>query len=198
MKLSSVKKVQTYDLHKKENGFLIELEKSGRFTTSYLTCTFPGAFKGYHLHRERTANYVCIKGKIRITLYSVTGKEEHVLSADNPKKLHIPVNVATGLLNEGNEEAWIINFPDPAYDPNLNFEQIDFTQQECDLGLIPALKERLKNKLDQWFDNSNNKKLSQEISCLESLLFNLLMERSWHNLKRQVSDNLSGIKNLFK
>lgn len=129
-----VKKVTTFDLNKKENGFLVELFKDGNKTTAYLTCATPGAFKGYHLHRVRAARYVCIKGKMKIILYVNGVREEHILSADQPKRLFIPKNIPTGLENIGTDDAWLINFPDPAYDPDLKDEQVDFTQEELDSG----------------------------------------------------------------
>lgn len=130
--LESAKKVITKDLSGKENGFLIEITKSDRFTTSYLSCALPGAFKGYHLHTVRAANYVCLRGRVKIILYTPEGRREYILSADNPQRLHIPKGVPTGLSNEGKEEAWLINNPDPAYDPDLKGEQVDYTQEEVD------------------------------------------------------------------
>ncbi len=128
------KKVKTYDLAQKENGFLLELFKDGRFTKVYLTSAKPGAFKGYHLHKVRSANYVCVKGSIKIILYTEKGREEHLLTADNPERLHIPPFVPTGLENTGKSEAWIINYPDPAYDPDLVGEQVEFTEEQCEAG----------------------------------------------------------------
>ena len=133
--VESAKKVSTYDLSKKENGFLIELFKNGDKTDCYLTCATPGAFKGYHLHRVRAARYVCIKGTMKIILYVGGKREEHILSANNLQRLFIPKNVPTGLENVGDEDAWLINYPDPSYDPSLKDEQVDFTQEECDSGV---------------------------------------------------------------
>lgn len=129
-----LKKVTTYDLSKNENGFLVELFKDGKKTTVYLSCAKPGAFKGYHLHRVRAARYVCLKGKMKIILYINGKREEHILSAENLKRLYIPPMVPTGLQNIGDEDGWLINFPDPAYDPDLKDEQLDFTQKELDNG----------------------------------------------------------------
>lgn len=134
VKTETAKKVTTYDLEKKENGFLIELFKNEDKTDVYLSCAKPGAFKGYHLHRVRAARYVCLKGKMKIILYVNGKREEHILSADNLTRLYIPANVPTGLENIGDEDGWLINYPDPAYDPNLKDEQLDFTQAELDSG----------------------------------------------------------------
>lgn len=130
----TAKKVTTYDLNKQDNGFLIELFKDGKYTDVYLTCAKPGAFKGYHLHRVREARYVCVKGKMKIILYVNGVREEHILSEENLTRLYIPKDVPTGLENIGTEDAWLINYPNPHYDPELKGEQVDFTQEQLDSG----------------------------------------------------------------
>lgn len=138
------KKVQTKDHSGNPNGFLIELFKdkeTGQKTEVYLTAAKPGAFKGYHLHRVRVARYVAIKGKMKITLYKPgdpNSKEEHILdaSSETPTRLFIPINIATGLENIGDEEAWLINYPDPAYDPTLTDEQVEYTEDELLQGIV--------------------------------------------------------------
>lgn len=134
VKTETAKKVGTVDLSGSDNGFLVELFKDGEKTTAYLTCAKPGAFKGYHYHRVRAARYVCIKGSMKIILYVNGKREEHLLSADNLTRLYIPPHVPTGLENIGTEDAWLINYPEPAYDPDLKDEQVDFTREELDSG----------------------------------------------------------------
>ena len=130
------KKVLTRTAVGEENGFLIELYKDEDKTVAYLTAAKPGAFKGYHLHRVRAARYVCLRGKMRIILYKDKQREEHILDATQPSRLFIPPNVATGLENIGEEEAWLINYPDPAYDPNLKDEQVEYNQEELEQGIV--------------------------------------------------------------
>lgn len=130
----------TKDHKGQENGFLIELFKDGEKTVVYLSVALPGAFKGYHLHRVRAARYVCLSGKMRIITYERQEdkwvRSEHILDAENPSRLFIPKNVATGLQNIGNEESWLINYPDPPYDPNLKDEQVEYTQEELEQGIV--------------------------------------------------------------
>lgn len=141
----SAKHVTTYDQGGKENGWLTELYKDGEKTTAYLTAAKPGAFKGYHLHRVRAARYVCVRGRMRIILYAMRPssaggaawtREEHVLDAAEPERLFIPKDVATGLENIGDEEGWLINCPDPAYDPGLQDEQVEYSQSELEAGIV--------------------------------------------------------------
>jgi dTDP-4-dehydrorhamnose 3,5-epimerase-like enzyme len=136
----SAKKVITYDHQGNENGFLVELYKDGEKTTTYLTVAKPGAFKGYHLHRIRAARYVCIKGRMKIITYTLIEgawkRDEFVLGADTPERTYIPAGVATGLENIGEDEAWLVNHPDPAYDPALKDEQVEYTQEELEKGIV--------------------------------------------------------------
>ena len=143
LELQPAKKVQTNDAGGKPNGWLMELYKdkeTGQKTEAYLTAAFPGAFKGYHLHRIRAARYVAIKGKMKITCYeNKAGKwtpTEFILEAGKAQRLLIPKNVATGLENIGTEEAWLINYPDPAYDPSLKDEQVEYTKEELEKGIV--------------------------------------------------------------
>jgi dTDP-4-dehydrorhamnose 3,5-epimerase-like enzyme len=134
------KKVPTKDHDGNPNGFLVELQKDGDLTTLYLTAATPGAFKGFHLHRVRAARYCVVKGKMRITMFTHRDgkweKEEKILDATDPERLFIPKDVATGLENIGSEDAWLVNYPDPAYDPTLNDEQVEYTLLELEDGVV--------------------------------------------------------------
>ncbi len=143
VEVQPAKKVETKDSQGKVNGWLMELYKdkeTGQKTEGYLTAALPGAFKGYHLHRVRAARYVAIKGKMKIITYCRENgewiKTENILEAGKPERMFIPKNVATGLENIGTEEAWLINYPDPAYDPSLKDEQVEYTKEELEQGII--------------------------------------------------------------
>jgi dTDP-4-dehydrorhamnose 3,5-epimerase-like enzyme len=83
---------------------------------------------------------VALKGKMKIICFERKGeqweKQEFVLDSEIPQRLFIPKNVATGLLNVGEEEAWLINYPDPAYDPSLKDEQVEYTLEELEAGVL--------------------------------------------------------------
>ncbi len=143
VKVEEAKKVKTVDHNGAENGFLVELFKdkeTGQKTEAYLTAALPGAFKGYHLHRVRGARYVAVKGKMKITTYENDGEKwtptETILDASTPQRMFIPKDIATGLENIGTEEAWLVNYPDPAYDPYLKDEQVEYTKEELESGII--------------------------------------------------------------
>ena len=134
--IAPAKKVTTYDHAGHENGWLVELYKDGDKTTAYLTAAAPGAFKGYHLHRIRAARYVCVRGRMKIILYVNGERQEHVLDGASPQRLFIPPNVATGLQNIGDGEAWLVNYPDPPYDPSLKDEQVEYSEAELEAGVV--------------------------------------------------------------
>ncbi|MBI2442497.1 MAG: WxcM-like domain-containing protein [Candidatus Levybacteria bacterium] len=138
-----VKKVQTFDHGKKENGWLLEMFKdkdTNQKTEVYMSVAYKGAFKGYHLHRVRAARYVCLRGKMKIITYEREGdrwvRTEHILDAQEPSRLFIPKNVATGLENISAEEGWLVNYPDPPYDPKLKDEQVEYSQEELESGIV--------------------------------------------------------------
>lgn len=136
--LVDLKTIQTRDLDGIVNGSIVELYKDNDKTIAYITTIMPGTFKGYHLHRIRKGQYVCIKGKVKVTLYKPGTKknEEFVLSSEKPQRLFIPTNIAAGIESIGTEEAWIINYTDPPYDPALKDEQVEYTREELEGGII--------------------------------------------------------------
>lgn len=143
IKFATVKKVITYNLQGKKNGWLMELFKDQQTNTKtevYLSATLAGAFKGFHLHRVRAARYICLKGTMKIIAYQYINrhwqKSEYILESGKAARLFIPKNIATGLENIGDEEAWLVNYPDPAYDPALKDEQVEYTEEELKNGII--------------------------------------------------------------
>lgn len=142
--------METKDHSGNKNGLLMEMFKSkdGSKTEVYLSTALPGAFKGYHLHRVRAARYVCLKGKMKIITYERQGnnpdasvgarwvRSENIIDSSVPERLVIPKDVATGLENIGDEESWLVNYPDPAYDPQSKDEQVEYTQEELEQGII--------------------------------------------------------------
>lgn len=124
------KKIPTFDPAGTPNGFLVELYTAGPKTVLYLTAAFPKGFKGYHLHTARSSHLVCLKGEMKITVVDGTRKVEHILEGATPERLFIPTNVWIGYENVGDEEGWLLNFPDPPYDPALKGEQREKTVQE--------------------------------------------------------------------
>jgi len=143
MTTEKAKLVITKDPSGNENGWLMELFKDGDKTLSYLTVTKPGAFKGYHLHRLRTANFICVKGKVRLITYTFNGdyefhgewtRDEVILEPGD--RVTVPPFTPTALESISEEDSWLINYPNPAFDPTITDEQVEYTLQELEEGVV--------------------------------------------------------------
>ena len=87
-----------------------------KFGEIYFSTIFKDSVKAWHLHREATLNYTCIKGKVRLVLFddreksSTKGKyQEIILSPVSYVLVTIPPNIWNGFKNLDNEESIIAN-----------------------------------------------------------------------------------------
>ena len=87
-----------------------------KFGEIYFSTIFKDSVKAWHLHREATLNYACIKGKVRLVLFddreksSTKGKyQEIILSPVSYVLVTIPPNIWNGFKNLDNEESIIAN-----------------------------------------------------------------------------------------
>lgn len=135
-------KINTKDRLNKENGFIIPIynindnffEKGEEPQQVYLTVIIPGKVKGPHLHYIRTGFFTCIKGNARFVLKTNNGYKT-IYSGENYdyKSVIVPKGVAAALQNLGDEDAYILNMPSPAWSPNMNdeykaqFDDFDFS-----------------------------------------------------------------------
>lgn len=135
-KLGWAKQVITYSSGFLTNGELMELKKDGEHTVAYLTTVKPYCFKGFHLHKIRASNYVCVEGTAKVILFKpgVLEPKEYTLSTGNT--LHIPTGIAVGIYNMYSQTVKLINFPEPYYDPGLIDEQVEYTRDELEAGVI--------------------------------------------------------------
>ena len=117
-----------------ERGRLMEILRNDDteffqdFGQVYMTTTYPGVVKAWHLHEGQTDNIVCVKGMIKLAVYdpreeSPTFKKvnQFYLGIHNPVMVQIPANVYHGWMCVSEEEAIIINVPTQVY----NYEKPD-------------------------------------------------------------------------
>jgi len=125
------------------NGRVIELSKNGRKTTAYVTVTAPGQMKGFHLHRRRTCCFVPVRGRLTVILVDKGSRAEFDLDSAQPRRLIVPPGICIGLKNKETGEAWLLNLPDPAYDPDDCDEQVEVSPEEAEalaaVAPVPAL-----------------------------------------------------------
>jgi len=112
-----------------ERGRLMEILRNDddvflKFGQVYMTSTYPGVVKAWHLHKKQTDNVCCVRGMIKLVLYdqreeSPTYKEvnQFYLGIHNPLLVQIPADVYHGWMCVSQEEAVVVNVPTEVYNP---------------------------------------------------------------------------------
>jgi dTDP-4-dehydrorhamnose 3,5-epimerase len=121
-----------------ERGRVMEILRADddffeKFGQVYMTTTYPGVVKAWHMHKNQTDNVACIQGMIKLALYdsredSPTYKEvnELFLGIHSYLLIQIPPGVFHGWMCISEEEAVIINVPTEVYDyENPDEQRVD-------------------------------------------------------------------------
>ena len=110
-----------------ERGRVLEIFRCdddlfSRFGQVYITTTYPGVIKAWHMHQKQTDNVCCIQGMIKLVLFdsrkdSPTFKEinQFYLGIHNPLLIQIPSNIYHGWMCISQEEAIVVNIPTEPY-----------------------------------------------------------------------------------
>ncbi len=92
------------------------------FGQVYMTTTYPGVVKAWHLHKKQKDNVACVQGMIKLALYdpreeSSTYREvnEFYLGTHNPLLVQLPEGVYHGWMCVSPEEAIVVNVPTEVY-----------------------------------------------------------------------------------
>jgi dTDP-4-dehydrorhamnose 3,5-epimerase-like enzyme len=131
----------TKDSTSKPNGFLVPIFNihdgfisPGNIPQQvYLTVCEVGKIKGPHLHMKRCGFFTCIRGNIRVVARTASGYEESFSGEDHEfATIEVPAGIPSAVQNIGNEPAYIINTPSPAWhiddqdEHNVEFDQAAF------------------------------------------------------------------------
>jgi len=118
-----------------ERGRLMEILRRDdslfqEFGQVYMTTTYPGVVKAWHLHKKQTDNICCLAGMVKLVLYdgrndSPTFSEinEFYLGVHSPLLVQVPAHVYHGWKCISQEEAVVINIPTNVYDHKQPDEQ---------------------------------------------------------------------------
>ncbi|MFW6160632.1 MAG: dTDP-4-dehydrorhamnose 3,5-epimerase family protein [Acidobacteriota bacterium] len=110
-----------------ERGRLMEILRSDdelfqKFGQVYMTTTYQGVVKAWHLHRKQTDNVACIQGMIKLALYDARKESssyreinQFYLGIHNPQLIQIPAGVYHGWMAVSQEEAVVVNIPTEVY-----------------------------------------------------------------------------------
>lgn len=111
-----------------ERGRLMEILRSDdelfiKFGQMYMTSTYPGVVKAWHLHKKQTDSIACVQGMIKLAMYdarenSPTFKEvnEFYLGIHSPLLIQIPPGIYHGWMCVSEAEAIVVNIPTEVYD----------------------------------------------------------------------------------
>lgn len=110
-----------------ERGRLMEILRNDdelflQFGQVYMTTTYPGVVKAWHLHKGQTDNVACIQGMVKLVLYDPREQsptyrqvDQFYLGLHNPLLVQIPMGVYHGWMCIGTEEAIVVNIPTERY-----------------------------------------------------------------------------------
>jgi dTDP-4-dehydrorhamnose 3,5-epimerase len=139
-----------------ERGRLMECLRSDdelfvRFGQMYVTTTYPGVVKGWHLHDAQWDNIVCAKGMLKLVLHDGRGAageaaavghepsptagetDEFFIGEHRPLLVRVPPGVWHGWKCVSVEEAFVVNAPTEVY----KYDAPDQRELPHDTGAIP-------------------------------------------------------------
>jgi len=96
-----------------------------QFGEIYFSCTYSGAIKAWHLHKEMTLNYAVVHGSIKFVLYddrddsSTKGEiQEIFISPENYKLVTVPPGIWNGFKGIGGQTSVVANCSTIPHNPN--------------------------------------------------------------------------------
>lgn len=117
MSIKEAKELSTYR-DDEQNGRLIELFTHNGNTEVYLSTISPGKFKGWHKHTKKDMRFHVIKGEMMLMLVDDNNiKTDRWITADIPQEIFIEHGNAIGMRNTGDEECWVVCYPEYPYKP---------------------------------------------------------------------------------
>jgi dTDP-4-dehydrorhamnose 3,5-epimerase len=128
-----------------ERGRLMEVlrcddEMFEKFGQTYISVTYPGVIKGWHMHKLQTDHIACVKGMLKLVLFD--GREgsptkgeinEFFIGEHNPMLVKVPTDVYHGWKCISESEALAMNVPTLEY----NYDKPDEYRLPHDTDLIP-------------------------------------------------------------
>jgi dTDP-4-dehydrorhamnose 3,5-epimerase len=118
-----------------ERGWLMEALRNDdphftQFGQAYISATYPGVVKAWHLHAHQTDTFICVAGMIKLVLLYTGYKpddptaaivNEFYLGPQNPIRVTVPKWVYHGWKCISLEPSLVLNIPDKPY----NYEKPD-------------------------------------------------------------------------
>lgn len=93
-----------------------------KFGQVYVSTTYPGVVKAWHLHKVQDDNFCCVRGMVKLVLYDSREDSpsrgtvtELFIGEHNPKLVRVPAGVYHGWKCVSQEEAIVVNVPTEPY-----------------------------------------------------------------------------------
>ncbi len=111
-----------------ERGWLMEILRSDeellpRFGQVYVSSTYPGVVKGWHLHKRQIDNFACVVGMVKLVLVDTREDSptrdlvnEFFIGSHNPLLVQVPSLVYHGWKCISAEPSLVVNVPSEPYD----------------------------------------------------------------------------------
>jgi dTDP-4-dehydrorhamnose 3,5-epimerase len=128
-----------------ERGRLMEILRSDdegfrKFGQVYVSTTYPGVVKAWHLHKVQDDNFCCVKGMVKLVLFDGRDESptkgtvmEYFIGEHNPVLVLVPPGVHHGWKCISERESIVINIPSEPY----NRESPDEYREPWDSPTIP-------------------------------------------------------------
>jgi dTDP-4-dehydrorhamnose 3,5-epimerase len=128
-----------------ERGRLMEIlraddEAFDRFGQVYLSTTYPGVVKGWHLHKVQDDFFACVRGMVKLVIYDAREESptrgmvnEYYIGDHNPQLVKVPAGTYHGWKCISQEESLVINVPSEPY----NYDTPDEYRAPWDTPDIP-------------------------------------------------------------
>ncbi len=113
-----------------ERGKVMHMLKSTdphfeRFGEIYFSTAWPGAIKGWHVHKKMTLNYAVVSGRIKLVLYDrrdgspTKGEVQEIfIGEDNYCLVTVPPGVVNGFKAYGDRQAIVANCSTEPHSPD--------------------------------------------------------------------------------
>ena len=120
--------VKTLRVIPDDRGRLMEILRSddelfARFGQVYMTTTYPGVVKAWHMHKRQTDHVCALSGMFRLALFDARGRspsrgtlQEIYMGEYRPVLVRIPPGIYHGWRCVSEREGMVINVPDCLYD----------------------------------------------------------------------------------
>ena len=111
-----------------ERGRVMEILRSDdenfkKFGQAYITTTYPGVVKAWHMHKKQTDVICCIVGRLHMVLYDDRNRSktrgevlEVDMSEDSPCYVLVPPGIYHGWKCVAEKESVVVNVPSEPYD----------------------------------------------------------------------------------